>query len=96
MIYGYIITLSQRELLSLVNLTGLFIVILCVYTILEILYGDWLIKKYDLQNRYSIITKILLLRWSIYWGSFVYNIVLGFFIIIAIMFVNLSIFMGWI
>lgn len=96
MIYGYIITLSQRELLSLVNLTGLFIVILCVYTILEILYGDWLIKKYDLQNRYSIITKILLLRWSIYRGSFVYNIVLGFFIIIAIMFVNLSIFMGWI
>lgn len=53
------------EMLSFINLSGLLTLILCGYAILIIYLGDWLIKKYDLQNRHPIFTKILLLRWVI-------------------------------
>ena len=83
--------LNQEQLLAVTHISGFIFIIYCIIAIVLAIFGDKIILKLDLENRYPKLSKIIKLRRKIYEYNIIFNILLIFMVLVAIIYLNILI-----
>ena len=83
--------LNQEQLLAVTHISGSIFIIYCIIAIVLAIFGDKIILKLDLENRYPKLSKIIKLRRKIYEYNIIFNILLIFMVLVAIIYLNILI-----
>lgn len=80
-------TISQK--LSFLHLSGSFYILLSLFSILAIFYGDYLIIKLDLENKLPRLAKLIQLRRKFQHFYIILDVIISSIILLIIMFINI-------
>ena len=83
--------LNQEQLRAVTHISGSIFIICCISAIVLAIFGDKIILKLDLENRYPKLSKIIKLRRKIYEYNIIFNILLIFMVLVAIIYLNILI-----
>jgi len=86
----YILTLSIDQLCVLSNILLGNLILVCLFNIITIYYGDVLIKYLALETKYPKLAKIINLRRKALNVYMFFNLLAIFFLIIILMLLNIS------
>jgi hypothetical protein len=86
----YLLTLSIDQICVLSNLLLGNLILVCLFNIVTIYYGDVLIKYLSLETKYPKLANIINLRRKVLNVSMFFNLLSIFFLIVIIMLVDIS------
>ena len=82
---------TSEELCCISNAVGFFIVLIIFTSIITILFGDFLIKTYQIETRFPFLAPLLKLRQKINKFSLIFNII--FVYLVLLLYISLNLFM---
>jgi hypothetical protein len=85
----YISSLNYEQLVAFINLTGIITIALCIYSIIIIFYSEKLIIYCKLEERWPKLVKFIQLRRKFQNYYFIIDILIIFFILIGMGYVNI-------
>jgi len=90
----YLSTLDLEQIAAICNLSGLISILFCLSTIIGILYGDYLIKYFNLENKLSKIKILFTFRYTVNKYTMLFNIILILIILFSLIIFNIHIFIN--
>lgn len=90
-IKNYFSNLSHEQLGAITHLSGSIFILFCIFTIINIIFGDRLIIYFKLEEKYTKIAKYIQLRRKFLEYSLILNITLVILVLFAIIYINMLI-----
>nr|YP_009649296.1 hypothetical protein [Rhizopogon salebrosus]QDA23211.1 hypothetical protein [Rhizopogon salebrosus] len=88
-LYNIIESMSMHQKLAYLHISGSFIILLSLFSILTIFYGDYLIIKLNLENKYPKLTKFIKLRRKFQQYYILLDVIISIIILLIIIYINI-------
>jgi hypothetical protein len=83
-------TLNVEQLDALVNAIGYFIILSSIISVAAVLYGDFLIKYFNLEEKYPRLARFIQIRRKLQWYYLNYNLIIIVFFTVLLIWFNLK------
>nr|YP_009463030.1 hypothetical protein [Pleurotus citrinopileatus]AUW35273.1 hypothetical protein [Pleurotus citrinopileatus] len=91
--YSFLTELTHEQLGAVVHISGSIVIFYCMMSVIFTIYGDKLIIKLELENKYPKIAKFIRIRRKFLEMTMIYNIFLIFCVLGVIIYINYLILM---
>nr|YP_010130179.1 hypothetical protein KQ422_mgp119 [Clavaria fumosa]QPZ51081.1 hypothetical protein [Clavaria fumosa] len=87
---NFLSTLTVEQINYIINIIGYFIIISSLISIAAVLYGDFLIKYFKLEEKFPKIAKYIIIRRKFQWYYLNYNIIVILILSIFLIILNIE------
>lgn len=88
-LYNIIESMSMHQKLAYLHISGSLFILTALFSIISIFYGDYLIKKFNLENKLPRLAKFIQLRRKFQQYYILLDVIISMIILLIIIYINI-------